>query len=212
MYDEKYHKKVHGHRIMIEETYLCESIRSKKLYFSNISENVNVLDYGGGLGQNVYLLNNAVVFDISDFALSFCKEKGISTVDDINKINDGSMDVVICSHVLEHVENPYKVLNTIYKKLKSGGKLILILPFEQNGASSFEPDVNQHLFSWNFRNINNLLMRVGFKIKENKFLYFNMGKIKLSFLGKINMDLYYYITAILGKIFRKKELYILVEK
>jgi hypothetical protein len=75
MYGKKYHEEVHEGRIKADEIYLCEALRSKLKYFENIQNNEIVLDYGGGLGQNVFLLKNRYVYDVSDYALSFCEKK-----------------------------------------------------------------------------------------------------------------------------------------
>lgn len=51
---------------------------------------------------------------------------------DINLINDqsisGKFDYIICSHVLEHLYNPQKVLNVLSVYLNNGGYLVIALP------------------------------------------------------------------------------------
>ncbi len=211
MYEEKYHSQVHNGRINNSKIYLCEAMRSKRIYFKGIHPDLKILDYGGGLGQNVYLFKNREVYDISKYARTFCETKKIKSIDNLDS-NKEKYGIIICSHVLEHVENPYETLKKIYEKLEKNGNLILVLPNEKNIRSSFEPDIHQHLFSWNFRNINNLLLRIGFKIKKNNLLYKNVGLQKLSFIGDINMELYYYITLAVGYILGYKEIYIVAEK
>lgn len=44
---------------------------------------------------------------------------------------DGSVDVIIARHILEHMLNPIEVLDGWIKKLKSGGRIILALPNEE---------------------------------------------------------------------------------
>ena len=44
-------------------------------------------------------------------------------------IPDESADGVICKSVLEHVENPFQVVEEIYRILKLGGKCFIYVPF-----------------------------------------------------------------------------------
>jgi ubiquinone/menaquinone biosynthesis C-methylase UbiE len=45
------------------------------------------------------------------------------------KISNESFDTVLCTQVLEHVFDPKKILNKIYRILRSRGVLILTVPF-----------------------------------------------------------------------------------
>lgn len=42
---------------------------------------------------------------------------------------DGAADGVICKSVLEHVENPFRAADEIYRILKPGGKCFVLVPF-----------------------------------------------------------------------------------
>jgi SAM-dependent methyltransferase len=47
---------------------------------------------------------------------------------DMKDIQDNQLDLVICSHVLEHVPDPDKALREIFRILRPGGKAILMVP------------------------------------------------------------------------------------
>ncbi len=51
---------------------------------------------------------------------------------------DGSMDMVIAIHVLEHVQDDAKALQEIYRVLKKGGYAILQVPYEQSREHTYE--------------------------------------------------------------------------
>ncbi len=55
----------------------------------------------------------------------------VDIVADIQKlpVADEKIDTVICSAVLEHVKNPYSVVNEIYRVLKEGGRTYCYMPF-----------------------------------------------------------------------------------
>ena len=48
--------------------------------------------------------------------------------DDLTVIEDGHYDAVICSHVLEHLTDPYRALRDIITKLALGGVLYIEVP------------------------------------------------------------------------------------
>jgi SAM-dependent methyltransferase len=49
-------------------------------------------------------------------------------IEDPHFATDASLDFVIASHVIEHVRNPLRALHEVHGKLKSGGRLVLIVP------------------------------------------------------------------------------------
>ena len=53
---------------------------------------------------------------------------GISCVNDLAKIEDESLDVVVSFHVIEHLPNPLEMLAKIKRKVVSGGMVIIEVP------------------------------------------------------------------------------------
>ncbi|WP_375559421.1 methyltransferase domain-containing protein [Bernardetia sp. OM2101] len=51
---------------------------------------------------------------------------------------DNSFDVVLCSHVLEHIPDDTKALEEIYRVLKPNGKAILLVPLDQKLEKTYE--------------------------------------------------------------------------
>ena len=51
---------------------------------------------------------------------------------------DGSFDLVICSHVLEHIPDDRKAMSEILRVLKPGGRALLLVPFAMDGAGTDE--------------------------------------------------------------------------
>lgn len=97
--------------------------------------NLTIIDFGCGDGMLVKMLNqigyNAYGIDfnnkVKDKKNSNYNERiiigNIETLD-----NFPNVDIIICSHVLEHVYNPKKLIRKFYSKLNVGGRLILSTP------------------------------------------------------------------------------------
>lgn len=61
---------------------------------------------------------------------------------DVQKMpfDDNTFDVVICNHVLEHVEDLYRAISEIIRVLKRGGYAILQVPVDFSREETFEDD------------------------------------------------------------------------
>ena len=55
-------------------------------------------------------------------------------------LEDESMDVIICNHLLEHVEDDRRAMAELYRILKCGGWGIMLVPEERGRATTFEDD------------------------------------------------------------------------
>ena len=51
---------------------------------------------------------------------------------------DNSFDLILCNHVLEHIEDDYKALNELYRVIKNKGILIAQIPLDKNLKKTFE--------------------------------------------------------------------------
>lgn len=151
-----------------------------------ITKNICVLDIGCGNGDNAQILKDRGC-TIDGITLS---PKEAESVKDIlrnvyihNLENglpnlEGKYDYVICSHVLEHIGYPEKLLHDIYKSLKQDGKLVVALPnvmhykfriellkgnfpFEESGIWDYT-----HLRWYTFDSARTLLIQNGFKIEK----------------------------------------------
>ncbi len=215
-YEGGYHKTLHGYLYKHPEYYELRAKLAYRSYFKGIKDlrRKRILEFGCGLGQNIYRLAelglDVTGYDVSKFGLDFCKKKSIKVVSDLNKTKN--FDLIFSRHVLEHVRDPFDTLVRLREKLNKNGMIILILPCEKQGESELKPDINRHLYSWNFRTINNLLDEAGYKVVENRVLPFAMGYKKLSFLSKIDMGLYDFATRLVGRLRGARELKVVAVK
>ena len=105
-----------------------------------LNEKKTVIDIGGGLRiikekNNRYEQNNEWVRPLLEKVdykiMDPVSDYNPDIIGDIQNLpfDDGSQDAIICLAVLEHVENPIKGWNEIYRTLKSGGYAFIYVPF-----------------------------------------------------------------------------------
>jgi len=128
-----------------------------------------LMDFGCGGGYLLQHFNNErrIGFEINKTAWDEIKSKGIEVFDNFDEIDDNTIDCIISNHALEHVRLPFDVLSNLYKKLKIGGTLVIVIPCEQPSEKLFyykENDINQHLHTWCPMTLGNLATLTGFKV------------------------------------------------
>lgn len=94
---------------------------------------------------------------------------------------DNTFDVIICSHVLEHVPDDRKAMRELLRVLKPGGWAILQVPIDMNRSETFEdpgitdPAERQRLFGqddhvrWYGRDYPERLRESGFEVNVQSF-------------------------------------------
>lgn len=138
---------------------LCQ-LADQALLLSRKSKNAAVLDVGcaqGGLldAFKEKGVNNVVGMDPSIFCVLACQQKGhkafcddLLTLQDCNTIGD-KYDLVIMSHVLEHIPDVKKAIRNVKKLLKPDGVLYIEVPDALRYNGSMMP-----FFDFNSEHIN----------------------------------------------------------
>ena len=101
----------------------------------NVLQNQNIADVGCGAGSLLYMTNRVVKSQIAIEPcrpyFEFLKNKGYKVYPDLSsaiKENNQTLDWVLSSQVIEHVESPVEFLKEIYKLLKPGGEAMISTP------------------------------------------------------------------------------------
>lgn len=129
---------------MDEELWKKSESDTAEICNQYIKNGDRVLDVGCGTGRMLSYFNNVEKFgiDISVDMAKMCRDKGIEAcmgnVEDL-PYEDGSMDMVICTDVLEHVFDLYKTLSEINRVVKKGGYIILRVPQDEDLRPYLEP-------------------------------------------------------------------------
>jgi SAM-dependent methyltransferase len=131
-----------------------------------INESDTVLDFGCGGGYLLKQLkcNTKIGIELNPVARKTCIDQNkIDCFENIDEVQDESIDVIISNHCLEHTLSPYELINKMYTKLKKGGKIILVVPLDSLRYKWKPNDINNHLYSFSPMNMGNLLQGCNFK-------------------------------------------------
>lgn len=114
---------------------VCGSIsRTRRLYKllteEFLKENMDILDFSPF--RNLYRIwkqKNNIRYYATDFGNDFIADYRY----DITKISckDGSFDLIICYHILEHITEDRKAMNELHRVLKKGGTVLIQTPFKE---------------------------------------------------------------------------------
>lgn len=129
-----------------------------------------VLDFGCGGGYLLSCINckRKIGIEINPAARNEAINLGLEVYETLNDVQDGTINVVISNHALEHVLHPLAILQILYQKLSAGGKIVLCLPFDDwRTQKQYNPkDINHHLYTWTPLLIGHLLSEAGFIVQR----------------------------------------------
>lgn len=123
--------------------------------------------------------------------------------EDITRLSfaDSSFDIIICSHVLEHILDDTKAMRELLRILKPGGFAVIDVPIDYSRAETYEdltitsPEGRTEAF-WQFdhlrlygRDFPDKLQQVGFKVIIDEFI-FSLSQKKKNHFGLIDTPIY----------------------
>jgi SAM-dependent methyltransferase len=91
-----------------------------------------VMDFGCGRGDFLKLVQpfceNVVGIELQQNWVDDLNAAGISCTDNLGAIDDGSLNVIVSFHVVEHLPNPLDTLALLKKKVARGGTVLIEVP------------------------------------------------------------------------------------
>lgn len=116
--------------------------------------------------------NEVLGLDLGSEYIEFGRNKGIplkvGTIKELEKLKE-KPDLVIYSHVLEHILNPYEELSELRKHLKETSLLYIEVPGVKNLIKSYNQDFlrylqNAHVYHFSLTSLKNLTKKAGFDL------------------------------------------------
>lgn len=136
----------------------------------------SILDYGGGRGALMASFladgHDCCIVDYNNDTIDGVTKIG----NDINDLNTGrKFDLIVLSHVLEHVVNPGILLSALSECLTDNGVLFAEVPLEIWVGIRIEADPVTHINFFTVNSFTQLLVNNGFRILEQKTEILNCG-------------------------------------
>jgi SAM-dependent methyltransferase len=162
------------------------SLIFRKFMYSSIIKEFygKLLDIGCGVGEFLQWYPNSFGIDTNPYLVEYCKKRNLKCFfGSAYKIpfKNETFDCVLCSHLIEHLAKPELAMKEIRRVLRTGGKLIIILPT----IKGYKRD-KTHVKFWDENNIEKLLKKFNFKIK--KLIYFPTKLLtNYTYLGELRI-------------------------
>ncbi len=157
-----------------------KSIRRYVRKYINLGNVKKILDYGGGDGRLMYAFN---VLGKRCYVVDY----NMNPVQGVTKLADTieqldpqeKFDLIVCSHVLEHVAQPRRVLKKLADHLNPDGHIYIQVPMEVWKRPPLHTEPVTHINFFTLNSIYNLIVMSGLSVMNCKMagcLYPSGGK------------------------------------
>ena len=191
----------------------------RNILAERIHQGAKVLDYGCGAGEFVkYIEDDFETYgyepDADARKAATAKITKAAIIDDIQKIEDQSLDAITLWHVFEHIENQDEMLRTFHGKLKDKGLLIIAVP----NPTSYDAlhykeywaayDVPRHIYHFSKNGMENLISKnADWKMRKIKPLILDSYYISMLSEKYKKSSLFWFKATIYGTISNVKALF-----
>jgi SAM-dependent methyltransferase len=183
-----------------------------------------VLDFG--CADGLFLRNlpaaRRIGVEVNESVRKLCENMSVTTgihvelASELSEIKPAIVDVAISNHSLEHILDPLRALQELWRVLRPGGRLIIVTPFDDwrsrihRNWTPVDPD--NHLYTWSPRNLGNLLSEAGFRVESVEFRRFTLSS-RLTWISTMFGNRMFHLAGRLVALYRRNgEVFARVQK
>ncbi len=131
-----------------------------------------ILDFGAGIGTFAKSISEhgytVGCVEPDPNQASVIGNAGLTAYNDLDQIEDASLDYIYSLNVLEHIEDDRAMLQNIYRKIKPGGRLFIYVPAFQILYSSMDEKVGHHR-RYTRSGLDAVVNAAGFKVQRSRY-------------------------------------------
>ena len=143
-----------------------------ELIMDSAKEGDSIVDFGAGNGTFSFPVASAgyrVICVETDPVLSASlASNGMTVLNNLQQAEDESIDYIYSLNVLEHIDDDTGVAALWYRKLRTGGKLLVYVPAFQVLFSSMDRKVG-HVRRYSKTELRHKLSNAGFEIHQSRY-------------------------------------------
>lgn len=206
-YNDDYRGIYEGKLIPTEEYYNFQEVNGRGIFkFVNqsikIQKDMKVVDIGCGAGGNLIPFKESgcdvMGLELNTRYVEFANNKGLKVINDsAENINsyDFKADLIILSHILEHLSNPIEFLDKLKSALNPNGLIYIEVPGIFNIKETYNSNIlsflqNAHIFHFTLETLERILQESGFKLVNGNKYVRSLFKMETTDRAKINNKSY----------------------
>ena len=138
---------------------------------------LRILDVGCGTGANLEMLSQfgaAEGVDVSDEALEFCRQKGLTVQKGLAETlpyPEDSFDITTALDVIEHLDDDVAGLREMHRVTRTGGHSLIFVPAFM-WLWGVQDDISHHRIRYTRKQIVERIEKAGFKVERATYANF----------------------------------------